>query len=151
SDYAGFREVPQAMVDKGYVGQMTPRDSVTMINAMCRIVDITDGTSKTILYAEAAGRPQLWLNGQAVAGQFVAGGTLACVNLIWGGSTPHDSPLWPCAINCTNQREVYSFHPGGANAVFADGSVCFLNERISIRLLAALVTRAGSEVVSVPD
>ena len=27
------------------------------------------------------------------------------------------------AINCTNDREVYSFHPIGAYAVFADGKV----------------------------
>jgi prepilin-type processing-associated H-X9-DG protein len=151
SDYAGFREVPQAMVDKGYVSPTTLRDSVTMINATCRIVDITDGTSHTILYAEAAGRPQLWLSGQQVPGQLIAGGPWASRNLIWGGAMPHDSPLWPCAINCTNEREVYSFHPGGANAVFADGSVHFLKAGMSIRTLAALVTRAGGEVVSAAD
>jgi prepilin-type processing-associated H-X9-DG protein len=54
-------------------------------------------------------------------------------------------------MNCTNDRAVYSFHPGGANAVFADGSVHFLNAGMSIRTLAALVTRAGGEVVSTAD
>ena len=57
----------------------------------------------------------------------------------------------PCAINCTNEREVYSFHPAGANAVFADGSVHFLQASMSIRVLAALVTRAGGESVSASD
>ena len=57
----------------------------------------------------------------------------------------------PCAINCTNERQVYSFHPGGANAVFADGSVHFLKADVNIRILAALVTRAGGEVVSSSD
>src|SRR2546423_446907 len=51
-----------------------------------------------------------------------------------------------CAINCTNQREVYSFHPGGANVLMADGSVRFLKESIDIRVFAGLVTRAGGEV-----
>ena len=51
--------------------------------------------------------------------------------------------------NCTNDREVYSFHPAGANAVFADGSARFLLKGMSIRVLAALITRAGGEVV--PD
>jgi prepilin-type processing-associated H-X9-DG protein len=46
---------------------------------------------------------------------------------------------------------VYSFHPGGANAVFADGSVHFLKADINIRVLTALVTRAGGEVVSATD
>ena len=68
-------------------------------------------------------------------------------NLIWGRH-PDPNPPWPCAINCSNNREIYSFHPGGANVVFADGSVRFLNESIPIKVLAALVTRAGGEVVS---
>ena len=54
-------------------------------------------------------------------------------------------------MNCTNDREVYSFHPGGANVVFADGSVHFLKAAISIRVFAGLVTRAGGEVVSGGD
>ena len=41
----------------------------------------------------------------------------------------------------------YSFHPGGINAAFADGSVRFINEKIDIRVLAKLVTRNGNEVV----
>jgi prepilin-type N-terminal cleavage/methylation domain-containing protein/prepilin-type processing-associated H-X9-DG protein len=57
----------------------------------------------------------------------------------------------PCALNCTNDREVYAFHSGGANAAFADGSVRFLEASLSIRVLAALVTRAGGEVVSAGD
>jgi prepilin-type processing-associated H-X9-DG protein len=50
-------------------------------------------------------------------------------------------------MNCTNDHEVYSFHPGGANAVFADGSVHFLRAGMSLQALAALVTRAGGEVI----
>ena len=57
----------------------------------------------------------------------------------------------PCAINCTNDFEVYSFHSGGANAVFTDGSVHFLGASIDIHVLARLVTRAGGEVVSGSD
>jgi prepilin-type processing-associated H-X9-DG protein len=57
----------------------------------------------------------------------------------------------PCGINCINRNEVYSFHPGGANALFADGSVRFLRAGMDIRILARLVTRAGGEVVSAGD
>jgi prepilin-type N-terminal cleavage/methylation domain-containing protein/prepilin-type processing-associated H-X9-DG protein len=79
------------------------------------------------------------------------------------GSTP-DGRLRPgtCAINCTNNfcglptrnyddGEIYSFHPGGANCVFADGSVRFLRANLDIRILARLVTRAGNEVVGTND
>jgi prepilin-type processing-associated H-X9-DG protein len=54
----------------------------------------------------------------------------------------------PCAINCTNGRQPYSFHPGGVNVLFADGSVHFLRDDIDIRVLAALATRAGGEAVA---
>ena len=52
--------------------------------------------------------------------------------------------------NCCNDDEIYSFHPGGANTAFADGSVRFLKTGLDIRVLARLVTRAGGEVVDVP-
>ena len=68
------------------------------------------------------------------------------------GSSPDGATKpGPCAINCTNDREVYSFHPGGANAVFADGSGHFLKATMDIRIFARLVTRAGGEVVSASD
>ena len=65
------------------------------------------------------------------------------------GATPDGvSRPGPCALNCSNDDEIYSFHPGGANTVFADGSVHFLKAGMDIRILARLVTRAGGEVVS---
>jgi prepilin-type processing-associated H-X9-DG protein len=54
-------------------------------------------------------------------------------------------------MNCTNAYEVYSFHPGGVNAVFADGSLHFLKAGIEMRVFARLVTRAGGEVLSGTD
>jgi hypothetical protein len=45
---------------------------------------------------------------------------------------------------------VYSFHHAGANAVFADGAVHFLQANIEMRIFAALATRAGKEVATVP-
>ena len=53
-----------------------------------------------------------------------------------------------CMVNCTNDDEIFSWHPGGANALFADGSVHFLNSNSSVQLIATLVTRAGGEILS---
>ena len=39
-------------------------------------------------------------------------------------------------------------HPGGANVLFADGSVRFLKSSISIRTYWALGTKANGEVIS---
>ena len=54
-----------------------------------------------------------------------------------------------CAINCNNQ-DVYSFHPGGANILFADGHVQFVSAGIDIREFVKMVTRMGGEVVLPP-
>jgi prepilin-type N-terminal cleavage/methylation domain-containing protein/prepilin-type processing-associated H-X9-DG protein len=117
-----------------------------------RLTDITDGTSNTILLAEDAGRPRLWRAGKRGPDQALEGGPWDHYKgpIILEGSSS-DGTVQPgtCAINCTNDREVYAFHTGGANAVFADGSVHFLKVGMSLRTLAALITRAGGEVV--PD
>jgi prepilin-type N-terminal cleavage/methylation domain-containing protein len=151
TDYAGIREVPQALVDSGMVDRPACRDSVLQIAVMTRLTDITDGASNTLLYAEDAGRPKLWENRRLVPGELVTGGPWSGRNLIWGSPFDRGTPPWPCAINCTNHREVYSFHPGGANAVRADGAVHFLRAGIHISILARLVTRAGGEVGSGAD
>jgi prepilin-type processing-associated H-X9-DG protein len=84
----------------------------------------------------------------------IQGGPWAAFNngiFLQGSAADGSQRPGPCAINCTNEREVYSFHPAGANAVFADGSVRFLKADINIRILAALITRAGGEAVSAAD
>jgi prepilin-type N-terminal cleavage/methylation domain-containing protein/prepilin-type processing-associated H-X9-DG protein len=156
-DYAGMGLVDASLAQSGLIdGPKGPRDErgnyegVFPLNAVRCLADIRDGTTHTILMAECAGRPQLWQGRRAVPNKWVTGGPWASRNLLWfRGATPDGTAFFgPCAINCTNDREVYSFHPGGANAVFADGSVRFLSANINISVFARLVTRAGGEVVS---
>jgi prepilin-type N-terminal cleavage/methylation domain-containing protein/prepilin-type processing-associated H-X9-DG protein len=133
--------------DPRLVGGMM-RDRIT------KITDITDGTSNTILVAEDAGRPIQYTLGVSLgtskeggwadpAANFSIDGTKAdgTINLV-----PADVP-GSCPMNCNNNSEMYGFHSGGANAVFADGSVHFLSKSINICTLCKLVTRAGGEVV----
>jgi prepilin-type processing-associated H-X9-DG protein len=151
-DYAGVREIDTRLVDLGLVDRADCYKGVLSENYLTRIAEITDGTSLTILVSECAGRPQLWRAGRPVPGSYVTGGVWVSGTLVFGqGSSPDGATkLGPCAINCTNDREVYSFHPGGANAVFADSSVHFLKADMDIRIFAGLVTRAGGEVVTIP-
>jgi prepilin-type processing-associated H-X9-DG protein len=124
------------------------------MNRMVRLIDITDGTSSTLLVAEDAGRPQLWRAGRSVPGTFSYGGPWASSanSVLISGASPDGATVpGPCAINGTNDRQPYSFHPGGANFLFADGSVHFLRAGIAIRVLAALATRAGGEAVTDAD
>ncbi|HVU89523.1 MAG TPA: DUF1559 domain-containing protein [Pirellulales bacterium] len=62
------------------------------------------------------------------------------IGVVNGGKTP-----WPY-YNTEGTGEVFSFHTSGANALFGDGSVHFLNESLPINILAALVTRSQGEV-----
>ena len=127
---------------------------VLVPNQMTCVSQVRDGTSNTIVLTEDAGRPRLWRAGRPGPDQTVLGGPWQGYNngIILRGSNYDGTGAWgPCALNCTNDREVYSFHPGGANAVFADGSVHFLPSSMSIQTLAALVTRAGGEVACCTD
>lgn len=154
-DYAATQSVDPILVVKGLLAP-PPADyqGVLELNRMTRMTDITDGTSNTILLTEDAGRPRLWRTGRPLADQTVLGGPWQGYNsgIILQGSTPDGTGRpGPCAIDCSNDREVYSFHSGGANAVFADGHVQFLPATVSISTLAALVTRAGGEVACLSD
>jgi len=151
-DYAGVRDIDTRLVDMGLVDPAANYQGVLTRGYLTRLADITDGASQTILVTECAGRPKLWRAGQPVSGIYAEGAAWVGGNLIigQGSSTDGATKPGPCAINCTNNREVYSFHPGGANAVFADGSVHFLKAGMDIRTFARLVTRAGGEVVTFP-
>ncbi|WP_422927979.1 DUF1559 domain-containing protein [Singulisphaera sp. PoT] len=45
-------------------------------------------------------------------------------------------------------KPLSSYHPGGANAAFADGSVRFFKESVNRQVFSGLGTRAGGEIVS---
>ena len=151
-DYASVLEIDTRLVQLGLVDPAADYQGVLSVNYLTRLADIKDGSSQSLLFTECAGRPKLWRQGRPVSGSYAPGGVWVAGTVILGqGSTPDGATQpGPCAINCTNNREVYSFHPGGANAVFADGSVNFLNAGIDIRIFARLVTRAGEEVVEIP-
>jgi prepilin-type N-terminal cleavage/methylation domain-containing protein/prepilin-type processing-associated H-X9-DG protein len=47
-----------------------------------------------------------------------------------------------------NNQSLYSFHPGGINALFGDGSVHFLRDSTNVVVLRQLTTLKGGEVLS---
>lgn len=54
---------------------------------------------------------------------------------------------YACALMCSNDSEVFSFHAGGCNVAMGDGSVRFLVSGLSNAQLGALLSRAGGEVI----
>jgi len=152
TDYGGVREIDTQLVDLGLVDRVDNYQGVLTKNHLTRLAEITDGASQTILLTDHAGRPKLWRVGRPVPGHYaIVAAWVASTHTFGQGSTPDGvTKPGPCAINCTNDREVYSFHPGGASAVFADGSVHFLKSTLDMRIFARLVTRAGGEVATIP-
>jgi|GEM_PF-3514686 len=49
-------------------------------------------------------------------------------------------------MNVVNDSELYSWHTGGVQALFADGSVRFLSENISLQTLGAILTRNAGDI-----
>src|SRR5262249_30222898 len=137
-----FHPPPAAPATTDLSGPFGPQSSAPSSR---RFVEVTDGLSNTLLVTEMSGRPYLYLAGrQRVATanfpSYVSPGSVDAVSnvpLYYGwGSWAHNNNFavgtWsadgtmqggPCAVNCSNYRGVYSFHPSGAGAALADGSV----------------------------
>jgi prepilin-type N-terminal cleavage/methylation domain-containing protein/prepilin-type processing-associated H-X9-DG protein len=156
-DYAGMSFVDGSLPSAGLIDtpnspkdELGHYDGAFTINHVRRLTSITDGSTNTILIGECAGLPQLWRRHSYVPNKLVSGAGWASRNLLTcrGFVASGYASTGTCAVNCTNYREVYSFHPDGANVAFADGSVHFLRATINIRVFARLVTIAGGEIVS---
>lgn len=157
TDYVGSAGAYYASNDQGnlHPGAMHHRKVTQRIHTS----DIQDGASNTLLVVEMADKPNRWQAGAiaedrsdkpqmpALAGQWAAPNW----NHLRSYSADGKTPFGPCAVNCSNQASVYGFHPGGANALFVDGSVRFLHAGLSQELLIALVSYAGGELLSPGD
>jgi prepilin-type N-terminal cleavage/methylation domain-containing protein len=124
---------------------------------------VVDGTSTTILFAENAGKPDLWIRGvKTTTSNFNFGGCWACIDNNWivfegslfsgsGAGLFASPPTVPiCAINCTNRysRNFYAFHPGSAGILLCDGSARMISENLSITVLCRMLTYRGHKAVT---
>jgi prepilin-type N-terminal cleavage/methylation domain-containing protein/prepilin-type processing-associated H-X9-DG protein len=56
-----------------------------------------------------------------------------------------DCPISSAVMNCDNWKGVYSFHSGGSNIVFGDGSVSFIKEDVAADTFVSLITRGAAD------
>jgi prepilin-type processing-associated H-X9-DG protein len=119
------------------------------------VASVSDGTSNTVLAGEIipsrAADANFWFQN--------GGGAGMTVPLGWNSNTV-DPTLPTCdnqwqnntaALGCrfgAAAKGFVSFHPGGANFAFCDGSVHFLKNSISLPTYCALGSRNGGEVIS---
>jgi prepilin-type N-terminal cleavage/methylation domain-containing protein/prepilin-type processing-associated H-X9-DG protein len=144
-------------------------------NGKTKISECTDGLSNTIAVIECAGRDERFVSqyfeGQypVVRGQSPAGGPTAR-HRFWRWADPgnafgtsgqpnnkglptNEGAFWPATIATAGNQagqneEPYSYHTGGVNALFGDGSVRFVKDSVNLVALRSILSLAGGETVS---
>ncbi len=137
-----------------------PGTLVGLADGVRRVTDVTDGTSNTFVMFELADKTAAWKAGVMTsppANQIYNNSN----NGTWGNGGGNTSirgwdatgtiQFGPYCVNKNNSTTPYSFHPGGAYVVMADGSVQFLNENVRAEVVSRLITYSGGEVISVGD
>lgn len=170
ANYNPFADKNQVLIRQGVLAKAKDDPS----NSQVTYAKIVDGSSNTVTVIESAGNPSAYGPNKSKfavgSGQLTASNNGADFPVVgssyaysggtgWAdpgrvsgvqgcsadGTKRAGTPLRP--INGCNDSEGYSFHAGGIHAVLASGAVIFVSENIDAKSWAALITRAGGEVV----
>ncbi len=118
-------------------------------NQVVRVASITDGLNNTISAGESLPAQRadnnVWQFGSNANGTTVPINYPTPLNCDTAGGFGTSNWASRCSYANTGFK---SHHPGGANFVFADGSVHFLKQTIAMTTYCALGSRNGGEIVS---
>ena len=147
-------------VNNGGLGPVGAHAGMFYRNSATRLAEVTDGTSNTIAVGERSHNLSYvtWtarsIDGWLGKTSPLEGGTdkfnpspEECWTQIMGPAGLEDGTR---TINqaTAHVEDYWSRHPGGANMLFADGSVHFLKDSINPQNWRALATRGYGEIVS---
>ena len=136
SSYAGCHHDMEAPIDKDNHGLL-------FLNSKIRYAEIHDGSSMTILLAEALTGPDSlgWVSGTRATLRNTGSIEQPEVRLPASQQTPEKKP------SATFVGGFGSYHPGGINAGFADGSTRFLSQNTALDVLKQLGNRSDGEIM----
>ena len=106
-----------------------------------RLDDVLDGTAHTLMVGELT---VLTSNAPPECGHPVGGRWIQWMGVWAVGSVTHGLN-YPCRTTWWHGNQFGSYHPGGVNFALADGSVRFLADTLSLRVLVTLATRNGND------
>ena len=134
-------------------------ESGTQADARVRLASIIDGTSNTMAFSgNGSGRPTFDQNGTASTtwGNHRGRGWAdpyynSTLFSVGSWSTPNSlTSQYPSSTHLFNAANATSFHPGGVNVCFADGSVSFVSETIEGDTWYALGTIQRGDIATHP-
>jgi prepilin-type N-terminal cleavage/methylation domain-containing protein len=166
SDYTVIIEVSSGLYDQVRPQRVNypnrpPRNRTALIHDTLfrRAAKVLDGMANTILLAECAGRPTIYDHKKMAIRVNPAseGGWADPQNEITvHGALPPGTSGTPGVMNVLNEHygvgpdvgsELYSFHVGGCNFTFGDGTVRFIAETVDPDAFISLVTCADGDTV----
>jgi prepilin-type processing-associated H-X9-DG protein len=115
---------PDAREPVTYYVMVVGQDTISSGRESRKITDITDGLADTIMLVEVADSTIRWAEPEDL----------------------HFDRL-NFTINGSKRQAISSYHRGGVNAAFCDGSVRFLSDSINPQLVKAMLTIGGGEPI----
>ncbi len=104
--------------------------------------EVRDGLSQSFMLFECAGRPQSWRLGHFEPGRTTSGAAWADDQApFWVHSVCNGAALF----GCSNNNEIYAFHPAGANFLYGDASVHFHVPEMAPDVFVSLFTKAAGD------
>jgi len=113
------------------------------------IASVKDGLSNTVIVAEVI--PKQDANNELWSATGAASGMTLPFNLFTGNAFAGFGSGDYTTRAAYSARGFKSYHPGGINALFGDGSVKFLKNSVAPVVRCALGSKAGGEVISAND
>jgi prepilin-type N-terminal cleavage/methylation domain-containing protein/prepilin-type processing-associated H-X9-DG protein len=162
SDYTAANEIERT---KNKIAPLVPTyyNSAGMLKGLLRpddksltIESVSDGLSNTMMFFECSTRPFVYGQHRIFINPPSSTMERSASSAEWASSMASFDIQEVCGaggmqlMNCTNKEEIYSFHVGGANFLFGDGAVRFIQESIHPEQFISLFTATAGDIASLP-